>query len=59
MDSTLTFHHFVDRSAIYDCAIPENRLKRYRSASTVQLIAYKGGLAGDKGEVMSPASQPN
>ena len=54
MDSTSTFHHFVDRFAIFGYAISENSLKRHRGASIIRLIAHKRGLVGDKGEVMSP-----
>ena len=52
MDSTSTFHHFVDRFAIFGYAISENSLKRHRGASIVRVISRKGGLVGDKGEMM-------
>ena len=54
MDSTSTFHHFVDTLAIFGYAVSKNSLKRHRCASIIRLIAHKRGLIGDKNEVMSP-----
>ena len=51
-DSISTFHHFVDKLAIFGYAISENSLKRCRGVSIIRLILHKRGLVGDKGEVM-------